>query len=598
MTAVATNAEAALAPVLHIGVLTYNGLHHTQRCVDSLRVCTRQPWRLVIRDNCSTDATPEYLHGLDDARITTHCAQENLGVGGGRNWLLGSILEHAAPDDLIVLLDNDIEVNEGWEVPFVEAFAAQPTLGVAGRWAFSMRVHEAWRDVFNENTASSSPADTVQGCVFWLRVSTARQVGSFDESLGRFWHEDDDYSVRALAAGWDVQRVAGGGITHHEHGSGVALHPDKVLGSARNQQQLVSKWRSLQMISEAGLIKRPHPDEQEALRTALSQRLGRLIVRSELNSALTDMATLMHGAPDDVQLAVHCTPLVQLLLADVVQHANEYDGGVATSVLGHVSRITSERRRSAPVLPALTAVSSPDRALNGVCTPAVWDSAHWYDELSEMMHDGTGVDYYSRSERAWRDGQLLQALRAVGVRKSSRVLVVGHGSERLTAAITHLTGTVVVADTELTTAAKVQGSGSRAFGDAALHCAQWPLVEREEYDAVLCPNAGRYAPPERWRDLLMLLARHTRRGGLVSVAASVRISGSTSAKWLELSTLADDASLHEASLRRIGTMNTTICDEVLLAAVPRDAPATWRPMLSRLENNRVITLASVAARKV
>ena len=138
-----------------------------------------------------------------------------------------------------------------------------------------MQVHETWRDILPEHNSNAGPVDTVQGCCFWIRAATARAVGNFDESLGRFWHEDDDYCIRALHAGWDVRRVRSANIAHHEHGSGVALKPERIAGSLANQAYLVLKWRTMGAIDRYGEPRRAVADETLPLRQHLGGRRHR-----------------------------------------------------------------------------------------------------------------------------------------------------------------------------------------------------------------------------------------------------------------------------------------------------------------------------------
>ena len=62
--------------------------------------------------------------------ITYHSSPANLGVAGGRNFLLRRPEVHAA--DIIVVLDNDVITPAGHIERLVEALAADPRAGVIG----------------------------------------------------------------------------------------------------------------------------------------------------------------------------------------------------------------------------------------------------------------------------------------------------------------------------------------------------------------------------------------------------------------------------------------------------------------------------------
>jgi GT2 family glycosyltransferase len=619
--------------VLHVGVLTYNGLAHTQRCLASLVQHTRAPWRALVRDNASSDDTPEWLRTIAEPRITVHCADDNLGVGGGRNWLLEQLLPSMRDDDLIVLLDNDIELFAGWEQPFLAAFAAHPRLGVAGRWAFSMLVHESFRDILAENGRADGPVDTVQGCTFVIRAAAARDIGLFDVALGRFWHEDDDYSIRALANGWDVRRVDTDAIVHHEHGSGIALRPDKVIGSARNQVYLTRKWRELGVIDELGVPRRPVAEDHAPLLAQLRTLIGRPVLRTELNSAIVDATLLLHGDVSDARAATLATPVTRVLLDKAVAPGSA-DAPKADAAKARIARVLAERRRTAPVDDGARDAPSPRvdtstvdtttvdtttvdttppvgatspapinrRVFGAICTPDAWDDVRWAASTRDGLHDGSGRDYYARSETLWRDGQLLLALRTMGLlRRATKVLLVGHPSERLIAALTHHVGSIVVRDVEVHPPDALRDHAPQLLGTAIL--TPGPIFDgtsrapAEPYDLVLCPNASRYAPASGFPALLTRLAAHLAPTGTLGVGVSVRVSGPADGRWVEPALLADDAALLRAGVRRIGRFEAHVSDGTLLGAAPDDAHAAVRPRLARATGAHVVTQATLVARR-
>ncbi len=582
---------ADTASRLFVGILTYNGLHHTVRCLDSLRAHTQAPWQALVLDNASRDGTPAYLQQLNDERLSVYCSDQNLGVSGGRNWLITQLLPQMQDTDCLVLLDNDIEVFEGWDRPFTEAFATNPALGVAGRWAFSMRVHNTWRDILSEDSATSGPVDTVQGCCFWIRGATAREVGLFDEALGGFWHEDDDYCIRALVAGWDVRRVGTDAILHHEHGSGMAVRPDKLVGSWRNQSYLANKWRSMNAVGLLGVPTRPIVDELQPVCDAMSQRVKRPVLRTELNSAINSAALLMHGTLERDQAAALATPLARLILADATSRESE-SAKKAKAVLDCISDTVATRRASAPV-------GAPSRAFSGVCTPDSWDDARWSDAFAQGFKNGSGIDYTSRTESMWRDGQLWHALRATGaLKRDARVLFVGQPFEPLIAALSYHVRELVICDREPLNDEQVLGRAQQMLGNAQRTFASWPLAHTTLYDLVVCANVSRYARAADVPGFLRTLAANAGEGSIVAVGVSVRVSGPVDGTWVELETLAHDHVLQSSNLRRVGGFNAAVSDEVLRAAVPERLRASLRPGLARAIASHCVTMATLVAKRV
>src|SRR5262249_42442306 len=207
---------------LKIAILTHNALEYTERCLASVARETPVSHRVFILDNASTDGTADWLRTRAGADWNVELSQINLGVPGGRNWLLRSILPELAGDDLVVFLDNDVEVHEHWYETFVKLFATRPRAGIAGAMGHPIIVHSDHRELLPSPSFGPASVDVVSGFCFWTRPKTARAVGFFDERLGRFWHEDDDYCVRAVNLGYEVFAIPNTPITHYGHKSGVA----------------------------------------------------------------------------------------------------------------------------------------------------------------------------------------------------------------------------------------------------------------------------------------------------------------------------------------------------------------------------------------
>jgi GT2 family glycosyltransferase len=592
--------------VLHIGILTHNALHHTRRCIATLQAHTSGDWRAFIVDNASTDETPAFLAALDDPRFDVELRTDNLGVSGGRNRLFERMLPAMDDDDLLAFLDNDIEVQAGWDLPFRDAFATQPRLGVAGRWAFTMQVHASWRDILPEHTANSGPVDTVQGCCFFVRGAAARTLGGFDMALGGFWHEDDDYCIRALGAGWDVQRVRCPAIVHHEHGSGVALRPDRVAGSLANQAYLVKKWREQGAIDAHGEPVRPMLEPLRAVREQLAALLqrGAPLLRTEVNNALDDVTRLLHQTVPDEWMGVMATPVVRLILRDTVTQDAGDTGERARAALSRIASLRAARREWSG---RPTPLTTGPLAFNALCTPRAWDDARWRDLYVSHYHDGSGRDYYTRSEVTWRDGQLLHGLRATGgLLPTARVLVVGHPSERCLVALSHAVASITVVDREPLTIEQVAGYATRPLGRATITVQhtrnglpETPHDRRRAFDVIVCPNLSRYAPAAGLSAFLSALATWARPQAHLAAGVSVRVCGPQDGRWTETTMLADETSLRACGWKRSGPFELGVADETLLAAVPPDrATPSWQPRLARLAGPHLVTLASLLARRL
>ena len=241
-------ATGAPGPKLGIIVLAYNALEYTQRAIKSILQHTDTDFTVYLVDNASTDATPEWASNVDP-RVRLLRSEENLGVSGGRNVGIAAAL--ADNVDRIVFLDNDVEVYSGWWQPFAAALDANPGAAIAGERGVRLHFHADGRNEESLTGPGPLEADMVVGFCMFMSADAVRQIGRFDENLGLFWHDDDDYCLRAKRLGFGVLHVGSGRLIHFEHKSSAEVDgiwesaeadaPSSM--SADNQRYLAAKWR-------------------------------------------------------------------------------------------------------------------------------------------------------------------------------------------------------------------------------------------------------------------------------------------------------------------------------------------------------------------
>lgn len=234
-------------PRLGVVVLAHDQLAYTRRCVRSLLAHTELPLRIVVVDNASTDGTPGWLASIGDP-VEVVSLGENRGVSGGRNAGIAALGDDV---DLVAFLDNDVEVTHDWWRPFAAVLDSFPEVGIAGERGVVLHFSPTGRREEPLVGAGPQRCDMVIGFCMVMRAEAVRQIGRFDENLGLFWHDDDDYGLRAGRLGWSVAHVGSGRIHHFEHRSselveGIWAGKDTPTElSTRNQRYLAEKWNRL-----------------------------------------------------------------------------------------------------------------------------------------------------------------------------------------------------------------------------------------------------------------------------------------------------------------------------------------------------------------
>jgi GT2 family glycosyltransferase len=207
---------------------------------------------LLLVDNGSTDGSLTYLRGYAAARphVRLFENRENLGFAGAVNRALAS-----ATGRYLVLLNNDSLVTADWLAGLVAALEASPRAGLVGpvsnHAAPPQRVAADYGSVeelaaFARELAALRLAPRrvhrLVGFCLLARREVLEAIGAFDERYGSGNYEDDDWCLRAEAAGFDLM-LAPSVFVHHRGGATFA---GQQIGQAasltRNARLFEQKW--------------------------------------------------------------------------------------------------------------------------------------------------------------------------------------------------------------------------------------------------------------------------------------------------------------------------------------------------------------------
>jgi GT2 family glycosyltransferase/glycosyltransferase involved in cell wall biosynthesis len=244
-------------PLVSIVVLTYNNLHLTKACLDSIEKHTQyKNIEIIIVDNASTDGTPEFLteYSQDRDNYKVILNSKNLGYAAGNN--IG--LKHAR-GEYLVLLNNDTYVTLGWVQTMVNHFQCRPKLGLLGpitnnignaakvptRYRnFADMLPEAARIVYsNMGELMSLRTNTIAFFCVMLPRKVLEQVGLLDEKFGLGFFEDDDYCRRVEQLGFEI-RCAKDVFVHHHLSASFNRLPSKTRQELFNKNKALyeAKW--------------------------------------------------------------------------------------------------------------------------------------------------------------------------------------------------------------------------------------------------------------------------------------------------------------------------------------------------------------------
>jgi len=262
-------------------VPVFNQLMLTQKLLDSLisSMPAGLPFEVMLSDDASLDDTPSWLAGLSVPSVSVLLSALNTGFAANVNRAV-----RAAKGDVLVALNNDLVLQQGWLEPLLASFQTSAgRVGVVGN--LQRRVDDGSLDhagvclnlagqmehirtlcAAGADSPPTRPALAVTGACMLLRRADFVACGGFDERF-RNGGEDMDLCFKLRQRGLRAVVATGSCVGHHVSASrGTAS-----LNDERNSRLLFHKWRSLlkqelasqwqPLLAKGG----PYPEPPEAL---------------------------------------------------------------------------------------------------------------------------------------------------------------------------------------------------------------------------------------------------------------------------------------------------------------------------------------------
>ncbi len=210
--------------LLSIVVPVFNKWELTAACIEAVRKHTSGKWELILVDNGSSDETSSRASCITDIRYIR--LEENLGYARANN--LGA---QVARGRLLVLLNNDTEVQDGWDQPLRHALDDESIGAVGSRMIYADGTiqhaglafgpdHLPWH--IYRGFAQDSPEvmhardfNALTGACLALRMQDYRRLGGLDENFINCY-EDIDLCLRLRREGRRIVYRPDSLVVHHE----------------------------------------------------------------------------------------------------------------------------------------------------------------------------------------------------------------------------------------------------------------------------------------------------------------------------------------------------------------------------------------------
>ena len=240
-----------------IVIPNWNGRHHLTRNLPSVlaQIEGTPGSEVIVVDNGSNDGSAEFLQAnFPSVRVIE--LESNQGFGGGSNAGVG-----AARNEIVVLLNNDMRVAEGFLRPLVEGFRDPRVFAVSAQIYFTdpNRPREEtgltqgeWRrgrlhvrHVIDDRVTTLFPTFYAGGGSTAYDRNKLLELGGFDSLLEPFYLEDADISYMAWKRGWFVFYEPRS-VVYHEHRGTIGKHfSEGEIQHALQQNNLLFAWKNI-----------------------------------------------------------------------------------------------------------------------------------------------------------------------------------------------------------------------------------------------------------------------------------------------------------------------------------------------------------------
>ena len=241
-------------PQVSIVIPVYNKDKLTIECLTSVLVHTKDiSYEIIVIDDGSAKKTKDALSQIQN--ITYLRNPENLGF-----LLSCNCAAEKARGEFLLILNNDVQVTEGWLSPLVKTFSKYENVGAVGPKILYLdgRLQEAGARIKpdassqlighldNPELPQYNYIREVEYCssvCLLTETEVFRKLGGFDSDFAPAYCEDSDLCFRLRKLG---KRI------FYDHGSVVIHYPDATVKvnsahkrqlAVRNQQKLAEKWQ-------------------------------------------------------------------------------------------------------------------------------------------------------------------------------------------------------------------------------------------------------------------------------------------------------------------------------------------------------------------
>lgn len=226
-------------PSVSIVIINYNGLRWLDNCLHAVFSQDYPDFEVIVVDNASQDGSDEFVR-VNYGNVKLVKLDCNYGYAPANNIGIKS-----AKGDLLVFLNNDTKVLDGWLEALVDAYLCNPSYKILASIQLPDQEPNKTRDVmayfgpsvYNPEQSGAEILDSVfaSGASFVTSKEWVAEVGYLFDEKYFMTGEDFDLSLRTILLGGKIGYVKNSKLFHFTGGSSGGIRPRMTALAIRNQ---------------------------------------------------------------------------------------------------------------------------------------------------------------------------------------------------------------------------------------------------------------------------------------------------------------------------------------------------------------------------
>lgn len=229
-------------------LVSWNEPEITRLALHSIHCHSHHPHRLIVVDNASDTETVSMLRQAEKSRcfgeLTVIYNRENLGWIKALNQGLAVT---QAP--YVCVINNDVIVGSHWLYHMIRTMEAHSEIGLANPQERKRiggnrleEINRCAKRLARRYAGRFIEIDYGSGFCLLIRRAVLQAIGGFDERYGMGYYEDEDFSRRAIEAGYIVVRCLDALVVHHTSHSFGKDPERKRKVSEHNRALYEARW--------------------------------------------------------------------------------------------------------------------------------------------------------------------------------------------------------------------------------------------------------------------------------------------------------------------------------------------------------------------